>query len=138
MTFARLLYLLPRDRPAIFGHVGFASCHNRPPVRHAHGGTGIVINRLAFSALVSCGIPRPLHHRHSDVSLALWVDALNSQCGVKRPIEWAHLHDMHLADEPFDSFDIREAVSVHVKDRESFARLYERIGVADYRLVGKS
>lgn len=124
---AALLNGLPLNRPLIAGLVGDARVPDGPKVAHAHGGAGILINAAAFQVLKLSPVARPIHPAHSDVSLAMWVRNHNASGGV--PIEWAFIHDMHGPDQPLQSINFHAAISVHVKDRASFAALYERAGL---------
>jgi hypothetical protein len=125
---ALLLPGLPCHTPLICGMVCPARIPDAPPLPHAHGGAGILINASAFRALSYSPAPRPRHPKHSDVSLALWVEAHNSTGGPQ--IGWAHIVGMHGPDDPLDRIDPAEAISIHTKDRASFADLYARAGLA--------
>jgi hypothetical protein len=124
---AALLDGLPGDRPLIAGLVCDARVPDRPDIAHAHGGAGILINAAAFQVLKALPVARPIHPAHSDVSLAMWV---RDQNAIEAPVDWAFIHDMHGPDRPFESIDFHAAISVHVKDRASFAALYERAVLA--------
>lgn len=108
-----LLPLLPSDFPVICGNVSQA---HKLPILHAHGGSGILINSLALTALASIAV-RPRHSLHSDISLAM--------CAAAAPVEiqWAQVDAMHGPDEPLSAIKPMESVSIHVKDRISFADL---------------
>jgi hypothetical protein len=57
----------------------------------------------------------------SDVTLAILANMA--------AIRWCSIVNMHGPGAPIDKIDLRDAVSVHVKDRVSFSSLYEALTV---------
>ena len=117
---ASILAVLPQQEAVICGHIGPAPVGNRV-ILHAHGGCGIIVSALALRALRSVSMPWPRHTMFSDVSLAMLADMA--------AIRWCSIVNMHGPGAPIDKIDLRDTVSVHVKDRVSFSRLYEALTV---------
>lgn len=117
---ASILAVLPQQEAVICGHIGPAPVGNKV-ILHAHGGCGIIVSALALRALRSVSMPWPRHTMFSDVSLAMLADIAS--------IRWCSIVNMHGPGTPIDKIDLRDTVSVHVKDRVSFSRLYEALTV---------
>lgn len=118
----------PQEPPTICGLLSLVPAPDGREVMHAHGGTGIFLNAAAMRALTKSPAPRVRHTKHSDISLALWVDAHND---AHAPfIEWAPVSGLHPEGTPLDRINLAKAVAVHVKDRAAFADLYARAGLA--------
>jgi glycosyltransferase involved in cell wall biosynthesis len=124
----RMLRDLPQQAPTIFGLLGSVCGPDGREVMHAHGGTGIFLNAAAMRALVRSPAPRVRHTKHSDVSLALWADAHNDSHAPL--IEFAPAPGLQPEATPLGRVRLSEAVSIHTKDRASFADLYAAAGLA--------
>ena len=117
---ASILAVLPQKEAVICGHIGPAPVGNKV-ILHAHGGCGIIVSALALRALRSVSMPWPRHTMFSDVTLAMLADIAS--------IRWCSIVNMHDHSAPIDGIDLSVTVSVHVKDRVSFSRLYEALTV---------
>ena len=117
---ASILAVLPQQQAVICGHIGPTPVGNKVILR-AHGGCGIIVSALALRALRSVSMPWPRHTRFSDVSLAMLADIAS--------IRWCSIVNMHGPGAPIDKIDLSDTVSIHVKDRVSFNRLYEALTV---------
>jgi hypothetical protein len=116
---ATILATLPQEESVICGCISPARLPERQDAPHAHGGCGIIISPAALRALRSVLRPWPRHKTHSDVSLALLAGMAS--------IRWCHIVNMHDPNTAIDGIDLRDTVSVHVKDRVSFSGLYSAL-----------
>lgn len=119
-----MLSALPVNEPVLAGQVCPARMDGgRPDILHAHGGAGMILSAAALRSLRAVTRPWPRHSRFSDVSLAMLATQTPD-------VRCCFIHNMHGPDVPLCDIDPREAISIHVKDRASFADLYSAAGLA--------
>lgn len=109
----------------ITGHVDLADDRVLGRFYHAHGGSGILMDSKTFALMAKYAPNSRRHEKHGDVSLALCAWYANMDHGER--IEFFNHPLMRSPHTPIQILDPKASMTIHMKDRESFESLEQRM-----------
>lgn len=115
-----LISALSLDKLEVFGYIDWAPT-KRGNILHAHGGSGVLMNKKTFMSLSKFIIENNFSIQHdtfSDVSLALNILIYNEQNSDN--IQFVKIDEMLSPHINFNSVDLSKIITIHTKDRLSY------------------